>query len=505
MREEIIFRNPGELLVHPLNAFYFDPLKEDERLKLKQSIIEDGVLEAALVTQDDIIVSGSNRRNICLEIGIMIPTRKKIYEGDNREDTVLKHLILSNVLKRGGNDLGDSPIKQMRRLMTLEKVFGIMPRGGDRRSERYQADGLSEEDNYTIDDEEDIASDQAESPSKETTEEYGGEIKEKFRIKLPSREFDYVEDMEPNYVSELEQEINSAYTAESIRATLAELGFESIDDNDIDQAISGQTALKRLMNISNSAYHRLKRIAQLDPEMQEKVDNGLLSVYAANFFLKLPPEVRQEMHTLFAANEAWTICRIRENAEAIAKEKDEEKRRLEIAFDAERQQSAARLEKAVQTAHEMEESKLRQKRDADDWRGQVKGLERQLEQEKADKSRVAREFAEHRDKSNRTVSAALKMSDQNSAYSAMLEEELEALRRAPATNLAMYGGELFEHNDVTAMDYKLQMLLTHVVNHKCVAPNVPREHLCSLHKTVTASVEKLTSLIKHIEHVAARI
>ncbi len=192
MREEIIFRNPGELLVHPLNAFYFDPLKEDERLKLKQSIIEDGVLEAALVTQDDIIVSGSNRRNICLEIGIMIPTRKKIYEGDNREDTVLKHLILSNVLKRGGNDLGDSPIKQMRRLMTLEKVFGIMPRGGDRRSERYQADGLSEEDNYTIDDEEDIASDQAESPSKETTEEYGGEIKEKFRIKLPSREFDYV-------------------------------------------------------------------------------------------------------------------------------------------------------------------------------------------------------------------------------------------------------------------------------------------------------------------------
>ncbi len=505
MREEILFRNPGELLVHPLNAFYFDPLNEDERMKLKKSIIEDGVLEAALVTQDDIIVSGSNRRNICLEIGIMIPTRKKIYEGENREDTVLKHLILSNVLKRGGNDLGDSPIKQMRRLMTLEKVFGVMPRGGDRRSERNQTDSPSEKDSYAIEGEEDIASDPAESPAQEATEKYGDVNKEKFQIKLPTGDFDYKEDMLPEYVNRVEQEIDSANAAESIKAALVELGIEPMEDSDINQAKSGQMALMRLMNISHSAYYRLKRMSQLDPELQEKVDNRLLSVRAADFFLKLPPEVRQEMHTLFAANEAWTLCRIRENADAIAKEKDEEKRRLEIEFDAERQQSAAKLEKAVQTAHDMEESKLRQKRDSDDWRGQVKGLERQLEQEKADKSRVTREFAEHRDKSNRTVNAALKMSDQNSAYSAMLEEELEALRRAPATNLAMYGGELFEHNDVTAMDYKLQMLLRHVVNHKCVAPNIPREHLCSLHKTVTASVEKLTSLIKHIEHVAARI
>ncbi len=78
MREEIIYRNPMELLVHPQNAFYFDALTENAYLQLKRSIEVDGVLEAALVTQDDIIVSGSNRKAICMELGKMLPTRVKI-------------------------------------------------------------------------------------------------------------------------------------------------------------------------------------------------------------------------------------------------------------------------------------------------------------------------------------------------------------------------------------------------------------------------------------------
>lgn len=84
-----------------INAAYYDfiprPNDEDKR-KLKKSIIKNGVQIPIVVNRDGFILDGHTRYEICLELGITdIPTETKVFAS---EDAERKFVVMTNLARR---------------------------------------------------------------------------------------------------------------------------------------------------------------------------------------------------------------------------------------------------------------------------------------------------------------------------------------------------------------------------------------------------------------------
>ncbi len=281
--------------------------------------------------------------------------------------------------------------------------------------------------------------------------------------------------------------------------TLANCQSDFSEFSDLDISISTQAELAELLNMDVSTLHRYKRITELSPELQEMVETNRLSVAAVNYLHRFSPDDRLRLVALFSANESITTKKLREAAAEMAKAHEQERRKLIVSFDAERQQSARKLETAVKKVHDMEKAGMRYKRDADDLRAQKLASDRALERERDIRNQLTRDYEERCKSANRRADAANNMSAKNIAHSAQLEEELEALRQVQTTP----AGELLQTNSVTTLDHSLRMLIMHYNDPENLQLDVPREHLCSLQGTLYSSVEMIECLIRVIENTAS--
>lgn len=119
----------SELKPHPKNDYFFDDMSGDKWNEFVESVRTSGVIEPIVITQEKIIVSGHQRVRACKELGITsINAEVRIY---NDEDAIIKDLLETNVRQRG--EIGGSTVKLGRRIMELERLYGIR-NGGDRKS-----------------------------------------------------------------------------------------------------------------------------------------------------------------------------------------------------------------------------------------------------------------------------------------------------------------------------------------------------------------------------------
>ena len=119
----------SELKPHPKNDYFFDDMSGDKWNEFVESVRTSGVIEPIVITQEKVIVSGHQRVRACKELGITsINAEVRIY---NDEDAIIKDLLETNVRQRG--EIGGSTVKLGRRIMELERLYGIR-NGGDRKS-----------------------------------------------------------------------------------------------------------------------------------------------------------------------------------------------------------------------------------------------------------------------------------------------------------------------------------------------------------------------------------
>ena len=119
----------SELKPHPKNDYFFDDMSGDKWNEFVESVRTSGVIEPIVITQEKIIVSGHQRVRACKELGITsINAEVRIY---NDEDAIIKDLLETNIRQRG--EIGGSTVKLGRRIMELERLYGIR-HGGDRKS-----------------------------------------------------------------------------------------------------------------------------------------------------------------------------------------------------------------------------------------------------------------------------------------------------------------------------------------------------------------------------------
>lgn len=113
--------NIDELKPHPRNNEFFDDMTGEKWNEFLESIRTSGVIEPIVVTTDMVIVSGHQRVRACKELGIPeIMCEIKTYKD---EDSVIKDLLETNIRQRG--DIGGSAKKVGRRIMELERLYGI--------------------------------------------------------------------------------------------------------------------------------------------------------------------------------------------------------------------------------------------------------------------------------------------------------------------------------------------------------------------------------------------
>ena len=109
------------LIPHPENDFYFDRMEESRWQDFKDSIRENGLFEAPIVTPENLIVSGHERIRACIELGILeIAVEERAFAND---EEVLTCLIETNIQQRGV--IGGSVIKMARRIQALERCYNI--------------------------------------------------------------------------------------------------------------------------------------------------------------------------------------------------------------------------------------------------------------------------------------------------------------------------------------------------------------------------------------------
>ena len=121
--------NIDELKPHPRNNEFFDDMTGEKWNEFLESIRTSGVIEPIVITTDMVIVSGHQRVRACKELGIPnIMCEIKTYKD---EDSIIKDLLETNIRQRG--DIGGSAKKVGRRIMELERLYGI-EHGGDRKS-----------------------------------------------------------------------------------------------------------------------------------------------------------------------------------------------------------------------------------------------------------------------------------------------------------------------------------------------------------------------------------
>ena len=113
--------NIDELRPHPRNNEFFDDMTGEKWSEFLESIRTSGVIEPIVVTTDMVIVSGHQRVRACKELGIPeIMCEIKTYKD---EDSIIKDLLETNIRQRG--DIGGSAKKVGRRIMELERLYGI--------------------------------------------------------------------------------------------------------------------------------------------------------------------------------------------------------------------------------------------------------------------------------------------------------------------------------------------------------------------------------------------
>ncbi|KOC40318.1 hypothetical protein ADU86_13970, partial [Clostridium botulinum] len=119
-----------KLQPHPRNQEFFDDIPKERWDDFIKSIVRRGVVEAIVVTQDLLIVSGHQRVRACKEIGILeIPCRITHYPDEDpklhisKEDMILEDLICTNIMQRGVGNV--NPMKMARCIMELERIYGI--------------------------------------------------------------------------------------------------------------------------------------------------------------------------------------------------------------------------------------------------------------------------------------------------------------------------------------------------------------------------------------------
>ena len=106
---------------HPRNNEFFDDMTGEKWNEFLESIRTSGVIEPIVVTTDMVIVSGHQRVRACKELGIPeIMCEIKTYKD---EDSIIKDLLETNIRQRG--DIGGSAKKVGRRIMELERLYGI--------------------------------------------------------------------------------------------------------------------------------------------------------------------------------------------------------------------------------------------------------------------------------------------------------------------------------------------------------------------------------------------
>lgn len=111
----------SDLVSHPENEFYFDKMEESKWQDFKDSIKENGLFEAPIVTPENLIVSGHERIRACIELGINeIDVEERSFANDG---AILTCLIETNIQQRGS--IGGSVIKMSRRIQALERCYNI--------------------------------------------------------------------------------------------------------------------------------------------------------------------------------------------------------------------------------------------------------------------------------------------------------------------------------------------------------------------------------------------
>ena len=125
----------SDLHDHPQNEFFFDPMEGQKREEFIDSIRTSGVIEPLIITQDNVIVSGHQRKSACVELGIesvsCIVRHYEDHDGITKEDWIVKDLIDTNVQQRGV--IGGSALKAIRRVDALRAIYRLK-RGGDHTS-----------------------------------------------------------------------------------------------------------------------------------------------------------------------------------------------------------------------------------------------------------------------------------------------------------------------------------------------------------------------------------
>ena len=124
--------NIDELKPHPRNNEFFDDMTGEKWNEFLESIRTSGVIEPIVVTTDMVIVSGHQRVRACKELGIPnIMCEIKTYKD---EDSIIKDLLETNIRQRG--DIGGSAKKVGRRIMELERLYGIHQGNGSNQYEQ---------------------------------------------------------------------------------------------------------------------------------------------------------------------------------------------------------------------------------------------------------------------------------------------------------------------------------------------------------------------------------
>lgn len=111
----------AKLKAHPRNNYFFDDITGDNWQDFLESVRTSGIIEALVLTQEGVIVSGHQRARACKELGIeKVLADVRIYED---EDKVIKDLIETNIRQRGiGNP---NAVKLGRCIKELERIYGI--------------------------------------------------------------------------------------------------------------------------------------------------------------------------------------------------------------------------------------------------------------------------------------------------------------------------------------------------------------------------------------------
>ena len=120
---KVEFLNVNDIRPHEKNDYFFDDMSGTKWDEFKQSIKTSGVISPIVITQDGVIVSGTQRRRACIELGIdKVPCIRKTYTKDS---DVIKDLIETNIRQRGSIDCG--AVKMGHIINALEEIYGISP------------------------------------------------------------------------------------------------------------------------------------------------------------------------------------------------------------------------------------------------------------------------------------------------------------------------------------------------------------------------------------------